>query len=152
MRKVALAPGETKTVRFTLSARLRLLEHAIQGWHVESGAFGIQIGRSSRDIVLEKDVTVVSTVALPRRVTLNSIFMDLMTAPETEKLMRPLVDSAMGIFRGEGDETTPEEAVTPEMEQAMLGYMPLRAMLSFADGKVTYEQLNELVDRLNENR
>jgi beta-glucosidase len=90
----------------------------------KSGAFGIQIGRSSRDIVLEKDVTVVSTVALPRRVTLNSIFTDLMADPESEKLLRPLIDSAMGIFRGEGDESSQEEAVTPEMEQAMLGYMP----------------------------
>ncbi len=151
--KVALAPGETKTVRFALDKRaFAYWNTPIHDWHVESGAFGIQIGRSSRDIVLEKDVTVVSTVALPRRVTLNSIFTDLMADPESEKLLRPLIDSAMGIFRGEGDESSQEEAVTPEMEQAMLGYMPLRALLSFADGKVTYEQLNETIDQLNGNR
>lgn len=64
--KVELAPGETKTVTFTLDKRaFAYYSVKLQDWHVETGAFDIMIGRSSRDIVLTKEVTVESTVKIP---------------------------------------------------------------------------------------
>jgi len=49
--KVALEPGETKTVRFTLDRRaLSFYDPAREGWVAEPGEFEIRIGSSSRDI------------------------------------------------------------------------------------------------------
>jgi beta-glucosidase len=49
--KVALEPGETKTVRFTLArAALSFWDPAREGWVAEPGPFEIRVGSSSRDI------------------------------------------------------------------------------------------------------
>ena len=49
--KLALAPGETRTVRFTLDARaLSYWDPAAPGWVAEPGEFELRAGASSRDI------------------------------------------------------------------------------------------------------
>jgi beta-glucosidase len=49
--KLALVPGETRTVRFTLGARaLAYWDPAQGGWIAEPGAFEVRAGASSRDI------------------------------------------------------------------------------------------------------
>ena len=41
------------------------------------------------------------------------------------------------------------EAITAEMNAAMEKFMPLRAVISFSDGKITPDQIEESVDKLN---
>ena len=41
-------------------------------------------------------------------------------------------------------------AISEEMVHAMLRYMPLRGILSFGGGQVSYEQLEALVQKINE--
>ena len=41
------------------------------------------------------------------------------------------------------------EAISREMMEAMMKYMPLRGVLSFSSGKVSLEQLQGLLDQLN---
>jgi beta-glucosidase len=49
--KVALEPGETKTVRFTVNrTALSFYDPAREGWVAEPGDFEIRVGSSSRDI------------------------------------------------------------------------------------------------------
>ena len=49
--KVALAPGESRQVRFTLAGRdLAYFHSTHHRWVVEAGAFEIEVGASSRDI------------------------------------------------------------------------------------------------------
>ena len=101
--KIALEPGETKTVTFTLGKRaFAYWNTEIHDWHVETGAFGIQIARSSRDIELEQDVTVVSTVALPCRYTLNTIFADLMDDPKAMETFKPMRARILILFGSYG--------------------------------------------------
>ena len=150
--KIALEPGETKTVTFTLGKRaFAYWNTEIHDWHVETGAFGIQIARSSRDIELEQDITVVSTVALPCKYTLNTIFADLMDDPKAMEVFRPMLDiykkTMVGSGAGEADDGTP--AVTDEMLEALIAFMPLRSLMSFADGQIKYDDLIALVDQLN---
>jgi beta-glucosidase len=53
--KVALAPGETRTVRFTLSPRdLAYYDVARRDWTATPGAYRVFIGSSSRDIRLQQ--------------------------------------------------------------------------------------------------
>lgn len=149
--KVALAPGETQTVTFTLGKRaFAYWNTEIHDWHVETGTFGIQIGKSSREIVLEKNVQVVSTVALPRKITLNTIFADLNDDPKAMEILQPMMEifkQSMGGAPETGDNAS---AVTDEMMQALIAFTPLRSLLSFGSGKITYDELVALVDQLNE--
>ena len=51
--KVALQPGESKEVAFTLDKRaFAYWNQQIHDWHVETGAFTIEVGASSRDLPL----------------------------------------------------------------------------------------------------
>jgi beta-glucosidase len=50
-QKIALKPGETKTVTFTLTERdLAYYDPAQKGWVAEPGTFKLLVGSSSRDI------------------------------------------------------------------------------------------------------
>ena len=51
--KIALEPGETKTVTFTLDQEaLSYYDPAVKGWVAEAGEFEVLVGSSSRDIRL----------------------------------------------------------------------------------------------------
>lgn len=64
--KIELAPGEEKQVMFTLSKRdFAYYNTAIHDWHVISGVYTIEAGASSRDIRLDADIIVESTVDAP---------------------------------------------------------------------------------------
>ncbi len=151
--KVELAPGETKTVTFTLDKRaFAYWNTTLHDWHVESGEFLIRIGKSSRDIVLEASVNVTSTVRVPVRYTLDTTFGDVMKDPEAMEMMAPFMK--LGILETGGEEETgaASEAISSQMQEAMMRYMPLRGLLSFSGGAVTMEQLQGMVDALNARR
>ena len=64
--KVYLAPGESKTVSFSLDRRaFAYYNTEIADWHVESGEYDIRIGASSRDIRANVPVRVKTTVKEP---------------------------------------------------------------------------------------
>ena len=148
--KVALQPGETKTVSFTLGKRaFAYWNVALHDWHVESGAFTIEIGRSSRDIALSKTINVESTVEVPAHFTVNSIFADFMKSPKAMAVLAPIVEEmAHGMGMG-GDSETAQSAISNEMVEAMVRYMPLRSVASFSGGKLGYKELSALVDQIN---
>ena len=149
--KVALEPGESKEVSFTLDKRsFAYWNEQIHDWHVETGDFTIQVGQSSRDISLTGTVTVKSTVELPRHYTADSIFMDIMTDPKAVQAMQPLLDAIRQTLAPSGDDATEaaKDAVSEDMSMAMLQYMPLRGVMSFGSS-VTPEALQALLDSLN---
>ena len=150
--KVFLQPGESKAVCFTLDKRsFAYWNTAIHDWHVESGEFAIEIGRSSRDIALSETVYVESTTVLPRHYDENSIFMDILADPHAAAVIRPLLDGFRETFMPSGEEQTAaaREAITDEMNLAMLQYMPLRALVSFAGDRLDPAVIGQLVAALN---
>jgi len=56
--RVKLAPGETRTVKFTLHPDDLALLDKNMNWTVEAGKFEVMIGNSSEDIKLKKEFTV----------------------------------------------------------------------------------------------
>ncbi len=146
--KVELAPGETKTVTFTLDKRaFAYYSVKIHDWHVETGEFDILIGKSSRDIVLSGTVTVESTVKLPFVYTTDTTIGDVMADARAWELVKPMVRKSM--FGGGSEEKdVATEAISEEMANAMLQYMPLRGPVSFGGG-VSMGDVQELVDKLN---
>lgn len=60
-KKVFLKAGEAKQVTITLDSRAFAYYNVlINDWHVESGDFEIEVGASSRDIMLKKTINVIS--------------------------------------------------------------------------------------------
>ena len=150
--KIGLKPGEKKTVSFTLDKRsFAYFSEEINDWCVESGTYRIMAGSSSRDIRSEGDVSVTSTVQLPVTYNLNSLVGDILKVPEKADLVKDLLSMMEKVFlSGSDDENASEEAVTAEMREAMFNYMPLRNFACFGDGTVTFEQLEEIIGKLNE--
>ena len=152
--KTALQPGESKEVSFTLDKRaFAYWNRQIHDWHVETGVFTIEAGDSSRGLPLKAEVTVESTVELPRHYTPDSIFMDIMADPKAAPVMREFMEKTMAIFgHEESEEDTKEaakEAISEEMTLAMMRYMPLRGAMSFGGGADSSERMEELLKKLN---
>ena len=147
--KIALEPGEEKEVRFALDKRaFAYWNEQIHDWHVETGEFFIEIGASSRDIVLAETVTVNSTVELPRKWDENSIFMDLLADPKAKEVLRPMLEAMAKAFGpAENSTEAATEAINDEMSAAMINYMPLRSAVSF--GSATGEQIEQILAALN---
>ena len=152
--KVALQPGESREVSFALDKRsFAYWNSLIHDWHVETGAFTIEAGGSSRDLPLKAEVTVESTVELPRHYTPDSIFMDVMADPKAAAVMKDFMEKTMEIFGHEESEQdskeAAKEAITEDMTMAMMQYMPLRGAMSFGGGEDSSEKLDELLKKLN---
>ena len=149
--KVELAPGETKTVSFTLGKRaFAYYSVKLHDWHVETGEFDIMIGQSSRDIVLTKTVTVESTVKIPFVYTTDTTMGDVMKDPRAVEIVKILIEK-QDLFESENSDSesgVASEAISDEMNAAMAQYMPLRGSVNFG-GKVTMADVQALVDKLN---
>ncbi|RWS44946.1 glycosyl hydrolase [Bacillus mycoides] len=147
--KVELQPGEEKTVNFTLNKRsFAYYNVELKDWHVETGEFEILVGKSSKEIVLQDNVYIQSTTIIRkpvhRNTLLGDIFTDQILAPIAKGLMeKALKDSPFGSMT-EGDSDA------SEMMEAMLNYMPLRALVNFSAGAFTEEMLSEIIGLLND--
>ena len=149
--KVMLQPGETKTVTFTLDSRaFAYYEPKMKGWNVESGEFEIMVGKSSEDIVLSETVVVNGTKKVPVVYTANTTFGDLPDSPEAKEILKPIFEAYnLDEATSDDENSSSAEAMSEEMNAAMEKFMPLRAVISFSDGKVTPDLVAEVVEKLN---
>ncbi|MCR1842650.1 glycoside hydrolase family 3 C-terminal domain-containing protein [Murimonas intestini] len=146
--KISLKPGETKEVTFTLGRRaFAYWNTTLKNWHVLTDDYDIMIGASSRDIRCQKSVRVNSTVRIPVIYTLDTTFGDVMenekAAAAIHKFMEGSELFASPEEKGESDVAA--EAISAEMQEAMMRYMPLRGMISFSGGAMTLDKLEELI-------
>lgn len=144
--KVALQPGEEKTVTMTLAKRsFAYFNEEISDWYVPSGTFAVQIGKDVNDIVLEEKVELESTTVLPFVVHRNTTIGDLSRNPKTAAVMQEEIQKTMAVLGG--DEAA-NEAISEEMNLQMMDSMPIRALRSFSG--ITNEQVDEMVAAMNQ--
>jgi beta-glucosidase len=107
--KVALQPGETKTVTMSLDFRAFAFYHpAYKQWITEDGAFDILIGSSAADIRCVETVTLQSTLELPSILTRESTLRDWMADPRGKQVCDPVLQKVMEPMRAAfsgGDES-----------------------------------------------
>lgn len=147
--KVELQPGEEKTVSFILNKRsFAYYNVEWKDWQVETGEFEILVGKSSKEIVLHDSIFVQSTTIIRkpvhRNTLLGEIFMDPTLAPIAKELMEKALKDSPFSSMAEGDSDA------SEMMEAMLNYMPLRALVNFSAGAFTEEMLGEIIGLLND--
>ena len=144
--KVELEPGQEKIVEFELDKRaFAYYNTEIEDWYVESGDYEILVGASSRDIRLKETVKVESTVELQEEYTINTNVGDILADPEAEKVFNELLIEYLegtDLFEMLGGRKS-------EMMEAMLKYMPLRALVMFSEGAVNRADIEEIVEKLN---
>ncbi len=143
--KVSLAPGETKTVQMELNKRsFAWYNVKLHDWYAASGTYEIQIGKSSREILLSDTVEVTTDVTVPVEIHKNTTVGQLMRDPKAAAFLQETMGEMMKTLGGGGEAST--EAISPEMIQGMLESMPLRGLRSFAG--LSEEGLNQLVEKL----
>ncbi len=143
--KIALAPGESREVRFELSERDFSYYSTRHGqWLAESGEFDILIGASSRDIRQENRVKLQSTKKLNYRFSEYSFFRELWSNPQLKPLLVELMPAWLGSLAGEG--RPPEEAVI----EPFLQDQPMIKFPYFTAGEVSAEQISGFIARCNE--
>lgn len=143
--KVSLAPGETKTVQMELNKRsFAWYNVKLHDWYAASGIYEIQIGKSSREILLSDTVEVTTDVTVPVEIHKNTTVGQLMRDPKAAAFLQETMGEMMKTLGGGGEASA--EAISPEMIQGMLESMPLRGLRSFAG--LSEEGLNQLVEKL----
>ena len=150
--KVELAVGETKTVTFCLEKRaFAYWNTELADWHVPSGIYTIKVGASSRDIRAEKVVEMISTQKVPVTYHVNSTLGDVMGNPKLADMIDEVMKKYEFTFMpDESESETSKEAITPEMNLAMMRDMPIRSLCSFSNGRLTYEAMLQVVAKMNQ--
>ena len=143
--KTALAPGQTKTVSFTLSKRaFAYWEPRCHDFFVESGEFVIEIGESSRDIRLCATVQVQGTVELTFPVTEYTTIGQLLKHPKGKALVADMIQSSP---MSHADQTDAMGEGSERLMESMMMGIPLSALVSF--GRLTPDQLQGIIASLN---
>lgn len=149
-QKVALQPGESKEISFTLDKRcFAIWNEEIHDWYAPAGQYEIAVGDSSRHLPLHTEITLTSTVELPRHYTLDSIFMDLMADPKARRIVQAFRSKARPNEIEADQSEAAGEAISQEMNDAMFRYMPLRALLSFGGDQATADAIDAMLKELN---
>jgi beta-glucosidase len=144
--KVELEPGETKTAAFTLDKRsFAFYDAGLKDWRVETGAFELLIGKSCAEIGLVEQVKVISTtdpvhVAVTRNSTIGDLLADGATRTAIMNFLQH--NNPLGALGDAGGEAS-------EMMEAVMRYLPLRALISFSGGRFSEADLESLVAELN---
>ncbi|KPA86160.1 putative glycoside hydrolase family 3 [Leptomonas pyrrhocoris] len=140
--KVHLAPGESKTVKFTLDRRaFAYYDVARKDWVVEEGDFELLFGSSSRDVRGAVHVKVSPAVPPPpRHFNKNSMIGDVCSYPPTASMAKKLCRDFTG---------SPMQPSFIHMFQEMERMLPIRSKVAFSAGSFTFDDVEALVEEAN---
>lgn len=147
--KVALAPGETKEVTMTLDKRsFAYYNTQIHDWYAPTGEYDILVGDSSRNITGSVKIHVESTSRIPFTVTPCTTIGELMKYPELTDTIKEKMMPHLGAFMPDESTAAADASETKEMAEAVIRYMPIRALRSF--GTMTNAEMNEICRACND--
>jgi beta-glucosidase len=132
--KVALQPGETKTVRIPLDFRAFAFYHpGHKQWITEDGDFDLLIGASAADIRCTQTVTLHSTLNLPSLLDSESTMREWLADPRGKVVFEPLFQEIMArMGAAMGSDDSEEAAIGMDMAGFMMD-LPLLSVLHFQD-------------------
>lgn len=150
--KVMLAPGEEKTLGFTLSRRdFAHYDPQARAWSVNAGRFDVRVGGSSRELPLELTVDV-RAQRPAKRLTRQSLVQDFMAmSPLYQELVRALgfgelVEPAV---EASAAGMTPEQITSARKARvaslAFVNEMPINKVPAFSHGRLSEPRLDEIL-------
>lgn len=141
--KVSLFPGEEKEVILELSSSdFAYYDVSTGNWVVESGPYEILIGKSSRDIVLSKNIYLQSSYVPQTTYTKNTPIGDFLKNQKSQSILRPLLKNIVQTL------TTDKDA-----QKELLTYLStfsIKKLIILSNGSFTEIMLSELLNSLNE--
>lgn len=145
--KVALEPGQTKTVSMTLDQRsFAYYETRLQDWYTPGGAYQILVGGSSRDIRLAATVEIYTNRLLPIQIGMDTAVGELLAHPKTQAVMQSMLDSRRSFLDERTDGDVAQEAITDEMNRQIIINAPIRALAGFL--QLSRVELDQLLTQL----
>ena len=170
-KKIFLKVGVEKSVQFILNKRsFAYYNVKTRGWEVKSGTFTILIGKSSRNIVLNKDIIVTSSSAEKNLPGDEKVFRKRIYLKKSKKItrntkMEKLKHHVIGnsVYKAmdkemrkslEGDNLIDDEkALDDSSMKEFLNNIPLRALVNLSQGKgLSEKRMNQLIFILNRTR
>jgi len=147
--KIALQPGETKQITFTLCKRaFAYYNTTLQDWHVETARYAIQVGASSRDIRLTAQIDVQSTVEAPVSFGKYSTIDQILKTARGQAVLGPTLQQMEAGARerlGNTESALGEGGL--DIMRVFMMQSPLISLVEF--GLVQPEQLQQLLGALN---
>ncbi|WP_257446170.1 beta-glucosidase family protein [Archangium lipolyticum] len=149
--KVALEPGQEKTVSFTLKRRdFAYYDAAHHRWSVNPGRFDILVGGSSRDLPLRKHVMVETAQVPVPKLTRESMVKEFKNHPKGKAFYPVLKNVIMGSFEEQSSvkRTPREEHARKKAEMSTLVFvhdMPAYKLINFSEGRFTEQMLNDIL-------
>ncbi|MFV8052771.1 glycoside hydrolase family 3 C-terminal domain-containing protein [Mycobacterium sp. 48b] len=141
---VTLEPGEQRTVEIPISRDdLAYWSTTAEHWIVEPGEYMVSVGASSRDLRLTAAVTLAGDVPT-QPFTRDSTLGELIADPVASQTILAVLGSASPFG-------TTDSALGSNLLR-MLESVPIGRMAAFSAGKVTREQLDELLAGINAQR
>jgi len=146
--KVALQPGETKTVSIPLDFRAFAFYHpGHKQWITEDGAFDILIGASAADIRCTQTVTLQSTLDLPSLLDSESTMREWLADRRGKVILEPLLQQLMGhMGAAMGSDESEEAAIGMDIASFMMD-LPLLSVLHFQESLLS-QSPEEMVEAL----
>ncbi len=148
--KIYLEPGDKKTVRFILDkSAFAYYDTQLSDWYVEPGNYKVEICKNAEEVIVFETVTVENAKPKKPRYDENSVYKDIMKDPHAAKIAKPYFDKYL--FK-DPDTSSTDEVVTEAFgsdPDIFLRDTTLRNVVNMSFGKVTYEDMRELIDKLN---
>ena len=148
--KVYLDAHERKTVSFILDkSAFAYYDTEISDWYVEPGDYRIEICKNAEEVIDFKTVNVVPKKPKKQGYNENSVYKDIMEQPSAAKIAKPFFEKFLF--------TNPDSNSTDEVATEAFGSDPevflrdttLRNVVNMSFGRATYEDMRELIDKLN---
>ncbi|MFV5703780.1 glycoside hydrolase family 3 C-terminal domain-containing protein [Flavobacterium sp. XS2P12] len=147
--KVALLPGEEKTVTFHLTSRdFAYFNSKYHDWAIKSGKFDIRVGGSSRDLPLQQTIDIQSTKTAQIVLTRESLFREFKNAPNSDALYAQLIQNFTGANK---KAETEEKKKAASFLEDKLADIPINKFLLLSGGKFTEENLQDILKAANHN-
>ena len=122
--KVELAPGETKTVSMTLTARsVSYWEERLHDWYAPSGEYTVSVGHSSRNLPLETTLVFRTEKEIPLVVSADTCLGDIYRNPYAAAAFRKMMAANGGALRFQQENMDRTNDSNPGMMQAMIQYV-----------------------------
>lgn len=143
--KVALQPGQTKTVTLNITARdLSYWHEELGDWYAPSGNYAILVGHASDDIRLRAEISFTTKKQPPMHVSGSTTIGELLANPRTAPVLQQIMAQAGDAASSSVDASDPSMQA---MAEAMMSGIPLKCLVTF--GVMNDEQYTGLIAMLN---
>lgn len=143
--KAALQPGEKRTIELMLPQDAFMYYSSAQKEFVfATGMNMVEVGKSSRDIVLKQSVEITEDNRRYAEINIHTTVGEILSIPELKDIIEQQINDLMSQMDISSDETINMK----ELEKAIY-YMPLRNVVQVSSGSFSLSDLMDLIDLLN---